>query len=196
MTRVFYLYLLLFSVVLSFAHPHIFVDARPDLVFDSNGLKGVQQHWVFDEMYSAAMISSLDQDKSGKIEADEIDSMYKYVIQPVERFSYFNHLVLGESFVKFSQASHLSVKIVNRRLVCDFMLPVIIPAGNDYSMLLLVMADPANYTQMTTFLEQSQVLAPSGIEVEFFTDAVSDMTLFKGLPSSTQGVFFRFRRSP
>lgn len=196
MFRVFFLFPWFFFTVLSWAHPHIFVDARPDLVFDSNGLKGVKQHWVFDEMYSAAMISSIDQDKNGKIVADELDSMYKYVIQPVERFSFFNHLVLGESFLKFSSAVQFKATIVNGQLVCDFLLPVVIPAGSDYSMLLLVMADPANYTQMSTQLEQSQVLAPSGIEVEFFTDGVSDMTLFKGLPSTTQGVFFRFRRSP
>ena len=42
------------------AHPHVFADVTPIAVFDRSGFVGLKNHWVFDEMYSAAILASAD----------------------------------------------------------------------------------------------------------------------------------------
>lgn len=188
--------LLLICITMLNAHPHIFVESRVDLVFDAKGFASVRNHWTFDELYSKAMLEGADKDKNGKLSPVEVDWVWEQVLQPMRKFDYFNYLVLGTGFVATPSLTEFSATIEKGRLACVFSLPFRVPAGPEYSMLLLVLADPANYTQMTVHLDKSEVKSPAGLEVDYFVDGVADMTLFKGLPATTQGVFFRFRRTP
>ena len=43
-----------------FAHPHVFIDATVKAVFDDAGFSAIRNHWVYDELYSSAMMSSGD----------------------------------------------------------------------------------------------------------------------------------------
>jgi ABC-type uncharacterized transport system substrate-binding protein len=42
------------------AHPHVYVDARVDVVFDDKGLAGFKVTWVFDEMFSNMIAYDFD----------------------------------------------------------------------------------------------------------------------------------------
>jgi ABC-type nickel/cobalt efflux system permease component RcnA len=51
--------LLLFLLCAPFrlhSHPHIFINCRLTIVFDENGLAGFELSWVFDRMFSAAVV--------------------------------------------------------------------------------------------------------------------------------------------
>lgn len=185
---------LLLAIGQIWAHPHIFVDSRLSLDFDASGLRGVRNHWTFDLLYSQAILAGLDADHNGKLSPAEQQRTQKEVIEPMKRFNYFNHVVLGSAFLEAPKLLSFEASIDKGRLNCSFVLPYRAPAGADYSMLLVVLADPANYTQMTAMLDSTRIEAPRSLEVEWFVDQVGDMTLFKGLPMATQGVFLRFRQ--
>ena len=51
------------------AHPHIFVDARSEIVFDPEGrISAVRQIWQFDEAFTAYAIQGLDADDEDALE--------------------------------------------------------------------------------------------------------------------------------
>ena len=72
----YFLLLLTGLAVMAEAHPHVFADVSIKAVFSQDAFTGVQNHWSFDEVYSAAMVASADADGDGKItgkEANEIN---------------------------------------------------------------------------------------------------------------------------
>jgi ABC-type uncharacterized transport system substrate-binding protein len=53
------------------AHPHVFVDYRVMLLFESAGLTGVRFAWTFDEMVSSALHQRFDTNRDGRFSAAE-----------------------------------------------------------------------------------------------------------------------------
>ena len=82
----------------------------------------------------------------------------------------------------------------NRRLVLDFVLDFTVPVTNDYTLLVLVVADPSNYVQVTTDMENAEASAPESIDVEYFSDSLEGLSLFKAFLSYVEGLYLRFRK--
>ena len=58
--------------VSAMAHPHVFADVSVVAEFDQGGFSGIKNHWVYDELYSAAMAASMGYDgKAFSKEANE-----------------------------------------------------------------------------------------------------------------------------
>jgi ABC-type uncharacterized transport system substrate-binding protein len=56
---------------LALAHPHVFVDYRVILLFESAGLTGVRLVWTFDEMVSSSLHQRFDTNRDGRFSAGE-----------------------------------------------------------------------------------------------------------------------------
>jgi hypothetical protein len=61
-------------------------------------------------------------------------------------------------------------------------------------MLVVVVADPTNYIQMTSDMENADVDAPKSLEVEYFADALDGLSLFKAFRSEVEGLYLRFKK--
>lgn len=58
------------------AHPHMWIDARATLVFDTQGrVAAVRQHWRFDEMFAAYAAQGLPTEKDGSLSAKTLQAM-------------------------------------------------------------------------------------------------------------------------
>ena len=65
--------LLLAATPAAEAHPHVFVDARAELVFDATGqVTAVRHIWQFDQAFSEYAIQGLDANDDGKLSDDEL----------------------------------------------------------------------------------------------------------------------------
>jgi ABC-type uncharacterized transport system substrate-binding protein len=57
------------------AHPHVFVDAKAELVFSAPGtITAVRNIWQFDRAFSEYAIQGLDADDDGKLSDAELKS--------------------------------------------------------------------------------------------------------------------------
>lgn len=59
------------------AHPHVFIDAGMNLIFDAEGrLSAVRVFWAYDEFYSMLLVedAGLDPDHDGEIEQAALDA--------------------------------------------------------------------------------------------------------------------------
>ena len=190
----YFLLLLTGLAVMAEAHPHVFADVSIKAVFSQDAFTGVQNHWSFDEVYSAAMFASTDENGDGKITGKEIDEVKKLVLDPLQQSGYFNYVTVDSKFLPDRKIEGFSAAMKNGKLVLDFKVVFSIPATSDYTMLVIVISDQTNYIQMTTDMENADVDAPDGLDVEFFPDEVRGLTLFRAFRSDTEGLFLRFKK--
>ncbi|MDD7911815.1 DUF1007 family protein [Pseudovibrio exalbescens] len=72
------------------AHPHVFVQAKSELVFDDAGyLTAINHKWLFDDLYTAFAIQGLDANGDGKLDQDELSELASVNVQGLEEFGYF-----------------------------------------------------------------------------------------------------------
>lgn len=75
------------------AHPHVFVDAKAELVFDGAGnITAVRNIWRFDEAYSAFASQGLDADGDGKLSAKELAPLAKLNVDSMVDYAYFTFI--------------------------------------------------------------------------------------------------------
>ena len=170
--------------VMAAAHPHVYTDVTVKAVFDRDGFVGVWNHWVYDEMYSAAMSASVGNP----------DEIKKAVLGPIASSNYYNYVLVGTSFLQARDIKNFKAEIKNGKLVLDFMVAFSVPAKSDYTMVTIVVNDPTNYIQMTTDMDNADVDAPDEMDVEFFADNIKGLTLFRAFSSGVQGLFLRFKK--
>lgn len=178
------------------AHPHVFIDAAIDLVFDEKGFVGVQNKWVFDLIYSQAMIAAGDKNQNGVFEADELPFYSEQVVEAAREFSRFNYIGDGSQFFPPHEAKDLKVSVSKEgKLVVEFLNSFdIFAISSDYTMLVVAITDPTNYILITTNMEHTKIKAPDTIDVEYFVDSLSDLTQFKNFSSSVKGLYVRFKK--
>ena len=184
----------LFFAVSANAHPHVFADVGVVAEFDQGGFIGIRNHWVYDEMYSAAMASSVGYSGAGDFTAEQNKRLEAAIMGPIEGKNFFNYVQVEASFLKAEGVKGFKAAMKNGKLVLDFVVKFSVPVASDYVMLVIVVSDPTNYIQMTTDMENADVSAPKGLEVEFFADGLEGLTLFRGFRSEIQGLYLRFKR--
>src|SRR5215217_7471629 len=75
------------------AHPHVWVTAKAELIYASDGkVAAVRHSWTFDEAYSAFATQGLDKNNDGKLSPDELQELAKVNTASLAEFEYFTHL--------------------------------------------------------------------------------------------------------
>ena len=177
-----------------FAHPHVFIDATVKAVFDDAGFSAIRNHWVYDELYSSAMMSSGDTDGDGQISDSENKWFCETILAPLKEYNYFNYIQSGTAFLKGLGLSNFKATFKNNRLVLDFETKFSIPIGSDYTMLVIAIADISNYFQVTADMENADVIGPDSFDIEFFNDGLRGLTLFRAFRSDIEGLYLRFKK--
>lgn len=89
------LFALLIPLATALAHPHVFVDAKAELLFDTQGrLTGIRHVWTFDPAFSAFAVQGLDKNHDGKLSADELAPLAKTNVTSLNRYSFFTILTV------------------------------------------------------------------------------------------------------
>jgi len=181
------------GVSLAFSHPHVFVDATVKVLFDQNGFSAVKNHWVYDELYSMAMMTSGDKDGNGIISDEENQWFCDAIMEPLRKSNYYNFVQMETSFLRVQELKNFRATFKGNRLILDFDAKFSAPVKEDYTMLVVAVADPSNYIQITADMEKADVDGPDSIDIEFFNDALSGLTLFRAFRSDVEGLYLRFK---
>lgn len=85
--------LLLWSAQNASAHPHVWVDASADILFDEGGaIVAIRQAWRFDEAFSAYLMLGLDVDGDGVYSREETAELAQVNVTSLADFHYFTSL--------------------------------------------------------------------------------------------------------
>ncbi len=186
-----------FFIGCAVAHPHVFIDAKVDMVFNAQEFVGVQNRWEFDLIYSQAMIAAADANNDGKFDSNELKLYEEQIIDAAKEYSRFNYIGDGSHFYSPKEAKNIHASIsAEGKLVVEFLNTFHIPSNpNDYTMLVLAVTDPTNYILITVDMEKSEINAPDAMDVEYFVDALDGLTLFQNFSNRVKGLYVRYQKA-
>jgi ABC-type uncharacterized transport system substrate-binding protein len=112
------------------AHPHVWITARSDVIFNEAGLiKAIRNTWVFDEMYSAFATEGLG--KGGKPPTpEELAPLAKTNIDSLAEFDDFTFAKAAGTKVAFGEPIDYTLEArPDKIVVLRFTLPLKTPAS-------------------------------------------------------------------
>ncbi|WP_319541658.1 DUF1007 family protein [uncultured Pseudodesulfovibrio sp.] len=108
-------------------HPHVFVDASLTFLIDEAGLTGVREHWLFDDIFTQAILSDLGVDAQSlptTLGQEKIrDGAFAYLVN----FGYFTFIESEGNQIPVTETRDFRASLENGRLVYDFFVPLNLP---------------------------------------------------------------------
>ena len=95
-----------------FAHPHVWVATKSEVIFQDGALYGLRFTWTFDEMYTASAVDGLDVNKDGKFDASELEELTKVNIEGLKEFDYFTTVTLAGQPVPLGDARDYGMEVL------------------------------------------------------------------------------------
>ncbi|MEX3010257.1 DUF1007 family protein [Hoeflea sp. TYP-13] len=78
----------------AFAHPHVFAEARMEVVVGDKGTVDELRHvWRFDELFSSTVLVEFDTSANLKLEPEELAEVGKVVRESLAEFDYYTSIV-------------------------------------------------------------------------------------------------------
>jgi ABC-type uncharacterized transport system substrate-binding protein len=107
----------------AFAHPHVWIDANAEFVFEDNKITAVHMHWLFDDLFSMTVIDEFDQNHDTRFFGDENTAVHDNAFSALSEFSWLTHLRKNDELVSFVGATDFVADITDdRRVSYDFKL--------------------------------------------------------------------------
>jgi ABC-type uncharacterized transport system substrate-binding protein len=165
------------------AHPHVFVAAKAEIIYDGEGnVLGVNHVWTFDESYSAFATMGFPKDKDGKFDAAKLAELAKVNAESLADFNYFTEGKAGGKKVEFTQPQNYRMEQNGEALTLFLTLPLKKPApGKTFS----IDVSDASYFVAFTFDEAKDAVvlsrAPQGCTVTIRRPNQQDLTNYTKL---------------
>ncbi|MGH6922460.1 MAG: DUF1007 family protein [Propylenella sp.] len=137
--------ILLLAPAAALGHPHVWVDAASEVVFDDKGrVAAIRHHWRFDEAFSAYALQGLDTDRDGEYSEEELEPLAKENVESLSEYDFFTFLSVGDYQAGFAAPEDYFLELFDGRLLLHFTLPLAQPFSSKSAMLLEVY-DPEYY---------------------------------------------------
>ena len=82
-----------------YAHPHVFIVQRLNVVFDDKGLAGIKVCWRFDEMFSSMIAGDYDGNQDGRLDSKEVKIIKEKAFNYTSNYDYFTFIkISGKPF--------------------------------------------------------------------------------------------------
>ena len=102
-------------------HPHIFAEARLDVVIGAdNKVTALQHVWRFDDLFSSTVLVEFDANKDLKLDEKELEEVGSTVHQSLSEFNYFQVVTQDGVDVKMVAPDRLIATLENNQLIILF----------------------------------------------------------------------------
>ncbi len=158
------------------AHPHVFVDARAEIVFDKAGeVASIRHIWQFDEAFTAFAIQGLDANNDGKLSDAELAPLAKVNVDSLKEYAFFTWLRQGRKSYPFVPPTEYWLEFHGGRLTLFYTLPLKKPVAI-HGKATLEVFDPEYFVAFTFPKHQAVTLtdAPAGCTAEYHPPHVLD----------------------
>ena len=131
MKRTFFLLVWALAVLLTpvrdaVAHPHVYVDATLTFVVDDSGLVAVRQNWLFDEIFSQAIMGDLDLTPQTLATPEGQEKIKGGAFAYLANYDYFTLIESGGKRLPVT-AEDFRASIREGRFIYDFTVPIGLP---------------------------------------------------------------------
>jgi len=112
---------LLASVGPAQVHPHVFAEARLDVMVNSDGtVKSLRHLWRFDDLFSSTVLVEFDSNGDLKLDDAELQEVSKTVYDSLADFNYFQMVTLDGKDVAMKPPPQLMANFENDQLIIMF----------------------------------------------------------------------------
>ena len=112
------------------AHPHVWITAKAEVVFASDGkVTGIRHHWTFDEAYTAYVTQGLDKNNDGQLTPEELQELADENAAGLADFEYFTTLKVFGKPQAFAEPREARMVMSGQQVAMSFLLPLKTPAS-------------------------------------------------------------------
>lgn len=151
------------------AHPHMFVQAKGELVFSAKGeITGVRNVWQFDKDFTKDALDGLDTNHDGKYSDEELKPLAKINMEALKDYEYFTFLKRGGEKAAFDEPREYWLQLSGGQLTLFFTVPLKTPMAAKGSTVVEIY-DP-EYFVAITFVKNTPFkleAAPAGCSFKF-----------------------------
>ncbi len=112
--------MLLFSAAPLSAHPHVFAEARLDVVVQEDRIAALRHLWRFDEVFTSTVLIEFDTNSDLKLDESELQAVATTVHESLAEFNYFQLVTRNGSDVPMSAPEALIADIQDDQLIILF----------------------------------------------------------------------------
>lgn len=113
---------LLICTVPASVHPHVFAEARLDVVLgpDHQTVKALRHLWRFDDLFSSTVLMEFDANADLKLDADELEQVANTIHASLADFNYFQMVTVNGKDVKMKPPPGIMANFENNQLIILF----------------------------------------------------------------------------
>lgn len=113
---------LLACTVPASVHPHVFAEARLDVVLgpDHRTVKALRHLWRFDDLFSSTVLMEFDANADLKLDADELEQVANTIHASLADFNYFQMVTVNGKDVKMKPPPGIMANFENNQLIILF----------------------------------------------------------------------------
>ena len=105
----------------AFAHPHIFAEARLEVVSDETGhISQLRNVWRFDELFSASVLLDFDKNSNATLDPDELAEVGQTVLDSLSEYNYYTTIYDNGKLVKVSKPDAIHADFKDNQLLLIF----------------------------------------------------------------------------
>lgn len=134
------IYRILIILILNFgcasgllAHPHAFMECQLSFVMDSDGLVGIKQRWVLDEMTTVSILDVVDKNHDGVLTAGEKSAVRQLSIDSLLEYHYFTVVRINSKKYPVKKITGFSAELEDGKLIYTFLVPCRVEAKPERS---------------------------------------------------------------
>lgn len=115
----------------AWAHPHVWVTMRTELVYAPDGkITGIRHAWSFDDMFSTFATQGLESKEKGKFTREELAPLAKVNVESLKEFDYFTYATADGKKAELAEpAPGYWLDYADEVLTLNFTLPFKKPVG-------------------------------------------------------------------
>lgn len=106
------------STLLPNAHPHVFVDARMEVVInEENAFTELRHVWRFDELFSATLLIDFDNNGNNQLDEDEIKEITDTVQKSIAEYDFYTAIRKGKEVINFYEPEEIKAYMEDDRMI-------------------------------------------------------------------------------
>ena len=139
------------------ANPDVWVKAAMTYRFDDGKIAAFTFDWRFDEYFRSRTIKTYDADRSGALEAKEVNNLRGEAFDPLEKFGYYVHIWAAGEKRENPKIEDFAATIDGKMLVYRFTVALTPPADPGVGDIVASLYDKAIYVDFR-FIKKNFIL--------------------------------------